>query len=130
MYRFIVLATGLLLATSSFAGQPAAQAAAQTSAGQAVTQTSGATPTVTLASVAPAPDKVYPPLPTLAMIPPPSDDDLDTAPRPTARKKKVRAPEHRLAAPPARLVVSDASRAYLGGIEKQLDLALDPASTR
>lgn len=116
MNRLIVLATGLLLATSALAGQPAGQPASGTQA-------------VSVASVAAAPDKVYPPLPTLAMLPPITDDD-DTAPRPTARKKKSHAPERRLAAPPARLVVSDTSRVYLGGIEKQLDLALDSSSAR
>lgn len=117
MNRLIVLATGLLLATSALAGQPASQPGSGTQ-------------TVSVASVAAAPDKVYPPLPTLAMLPPATDDDGDTAPRPTARKKKFHAPERRFAAPPARLVVSDASRVYLGGIEKQLDLALDSSSAR
>jgi hypothetical protein len=116
MNRLIVIATGLLLATSALAGQPASQP--------------GGTQTASVASVAAAPDRVYPPLPTLAMLPPAIDDDGDAAPRPTARKKKLHAPERRFAAPPARLVVSDASRAYLGGIEKQLDLALDYCSAR
>lgn len=117
MNRLIVLATGLLLTTSVFAGQSASQPGSGTQ-------------TVSTASVAAAPDKVYPPLPTLAMLPPNTDDDGDTAPRPAARKKKLRAPERRFSAPPARLVVSDASRAYLGGIERQLDLALDSSSAR
>lgn len=117
MNRLIVLASGLLLATSALAGQPASQPASGAQA-------------VTVASVSAAPDKVYPPLPTLAMLPPTTGDDEDTAPRPAARKKKSRAPERRLTAPPAHLVVSDASRAYLGGIEKQLDLALDSGSAR
>jgi hypothetical protein len=116
MHRVIVLTIGLLLAASALAGQLAGQPA------------SGAQAAVSVAPVAAAPDKVYPPLPTLAMIPPATDDDEDAAPRPAARKKKLHVSEHRLAAPPARLVVSDASRAYLGGIEKQIDLALDSSS--
>jgi hypothetical protein len=125
MYRLIVLATGALCATSALAGQVAGQVTGPT-AGQPA---SGAQ-AVSVASVSAAPDKVYPPLPTLAMIPPATEDDEDTAPKPTVHKKKVRAPERRLTAPPARLVVSDASRAYLGGIEKQIDLALNSASPR
>lgn len=125
MYRLIVLGTGVLLATSAatsaFAGQPASPAAGQPAS---------AAQTVTVASVNAAPDKVYPPLPTLAMIPPATDDDEETAPRPSARKKKSHAPERRLAGPQARLVVSDATRAYLGGIEKQIDLALNSPSPR
>lgn len=117
MNRLIVLATGLLLATSALAGQSASQPGSGTQTGS-------------VAPVAAAPDKVYPPLPTLAMLPPATDDDEDTAPRPTARKRRLHTLERRFAAPPARLVVSDASRAYLGGIEKQLDLALDSSSAR
>ena len=117
MNRLIVLATGLFFAASALAGQPASQPASGAQA-------------VSVASISAAPDKVYPPLPTLAMLPPTTDEDEDVAPRPTVRKKKSHAPEHRLVAPPAHLVVSDASRAYLGGIEKQLDLALDSGSAR
>lgn len=112
MYRLPVLATSLLLATSAFAGQP----------------TSGAQPATTTALVMPttpaASDKVYPPLPSLAMLPPGSDDDDDPLPKPTQRKKKGRVQERKCVMPAAHMVVSDASRAYLGGIEKQLDLAL------
>jgi hypothetical protein len=109
------LLAGLWPATSAWAGQPG-----------------NGTQPVSVASVAPAaaPDRVYPPLPTLTMLPPGTDDEEEATPRPTARKKKTRATDHRLVSPPARLVVSDASRAYLGGVEKQLDLALDPASSR
>jgi hypothetical protein len=121
MYRLIVLATSLLFAASALAGQVA---------GQSAGQPASSTQAVSVASVAAAPDRVYPPLPTLAMIPPAVDDEEDAAPRPTVRKKKVHVAEHRLAAPQPRLVVSDASRAYLGGIEKQIDLALDSASPR
>jgi hypothetical protein len=99
MYRLTLLATSLLLATSAYAGQPGSEA-----------QPAAA---VTVAAIPPAPaaaDKVYPPLPTLSMLPPATDE--------------VRAQDRKWAPPAARLVVSDASHAYLGGIEKQLDLAL------
>jgi hypothetical protein len=125
MYRLIVLGTGVLCATSALAGQVAGQVA-----GSSASQPVSGAQAVSVASVAAAPDKVYPPLPTLTMIPAATEDDEDTAPKPTARKKKVRVVEHRLATPPARLVVSDASRAYLGGIERQIDLALNSAPPR
>jgi hypothetical protein len=116
MYRLsvlAVLATSLLLATSAFAGQPGS--AAQPGAA------------VTVAAIQPAPaaaDKVYPPLPTLSMLPPATDDDDEPPAKPSSRKKKVRAQSQKWMQPAARLVVSDASHAYLGNIEKQLDLAL------
>jgi hypothetical protein len=58
------------------------------------------------------------------MLPPATDDDDEPPAKPATRKKKVRAQDRKWAPPAARLVVSDASHAYLGGIEKQLDLAL------
>ncbi|MGA3249674.1 MAG: hypothetical protein ABSD12_16180 [Paraburkholderia sp.] len=109
MYRLTVLATGLLLAMSAFAGQGSE---AQPVAAAAVPATPAAA------------DKVYPPLPSLAMLPPATDDDDEPPARPSARKKKARAQSQKWALPAARLVVSDASHAYLGNIEKQLDLAL------
>lgn len=114
MYRLPVLAASLVLATSAFAGQPpgGAQPAATALA-------SPAAPAAPAAS-----DKVYPPLPTLAMLPPASEDDDDPLPKPTQRKKKGHVQERKYVTPAAHMVVSDASRAYLGGIEKQLDLAL------
>jgi hypothetical protein len=113
MYRLPVLATSLLLATPVFAGQPSG----------ATTQPA-ATVALAMPAAPAAADKVYPPLPTLAMLPPASDDDEDPLPRPTQRKKKSRVQERKCVMPAAHMVVSDASRAYLGGIEKQLDLAL------
>ncbi|WP_144156103.1 hypothetical protein [Paraburkholderia sp. BCC1885] len=114
MHRLTVLATGLLLATSALAGQP----------GNETPPTAAAT----VASVPPSPaaaDRVYPPLPTLSMLPPATDDDDEPLAKPaTARKKKVRGQERKSTLPAARLVVSDASHVYLGNIEKQLDLAL------
>jgi hypothetical protein len=113
MYRLSVMATSLLLATSAFAGQPA----------------SATPPAVASALVMPsapaASDKVYPPLPTLAMLPPNSDDEDDPQPKLSQqRKKKIRIPDRKSIAPVPHMVVSDASHAYLGNIEKQLDLAL------
>jgi hypothetical protein len=113
MYRLSVMATSLLLATSAFAGQPG----------------SAAPPAAASALVMPAApaasDKVYPPLPTLAMLPPNSDDEDDPQPKLSQqRKKKGRVPDRKSVAPAAHMVVSDASHAYLGNIEKQLDLAL------
>jgi hypothetical protein len=118
MFRtaFLAASLGLVLqCQTAHAGQPAAAAALAASS---------------VASAAPASaDKVYPPLPTLAMLPPSSgDDDEPVAPvasKPAAKKRKARAAvDLRPTAPAARLVVSDASRAYLRSVEKQLDLAL------
>lgn len=79
-------------------------------------------------SASPATDKVYPPLPTLAMLPPAasagSDDDDAPAPRTSSRKKKLHTHDLRPVGPTARLVVSDASRTYLKDVEHQLDVAL------
>lgn len=108
MYRIAVLAASLLLASPVFAGQPLA----------------AATPSST-ASPSAAADKVYPPLPTLAMLPPSTgDDDEPLVTKSTAKKRRSRAPDIRPTTPAARLVVSDTSRAYLKTIDHQLDLAL------
>ena len=118
MFRPAILAASLALATfisqSAFAGQPAL---AGTLSANGATSSSAASA---------AADKVYPPLPTLAMLPPSSGDDEEpAAPKPVAKKRKARAPvDLRPAAPAARLVVSDASRTYLRSVDKQLDLAL------
>jgi hypothetical protein len=97
-------------ATTAWAGQDAAGAGLQASAGF---------------SAAPANDKVYPPLPTLAMLPPSDSEDGDVpAPRSSSHKKKLRQHDLRPVGPTARLVVSDASRSYLKDIEHQLDVAL------
>ena len=108
MYRIAMAALGSLLAASAFAGQPAPNATPVTASAQA------------------AADKVYPPLPSLAMLPPPADDEDDAPPKPaaTSKKKKVRVQDCHCAMPMPRLVVSDASRTYLKGIDRQLDLAL------
>ncbi len=111
--RMIASALGaMLLSTAAWAGQPDASGASlQASAGF---------------SASPSSDKVYPPLPTLAMLPPAasSDDDDLPAPRTSSRKKKQRQHDVRPVGPTARLVVSDSSRTYLKDIEHQLDVAL------
>ncbi|MGF6478895.1 hypothetical protein [Paraburkholderia sp. JPY419] len=103
-------AASLCLSSAAWAGQPAASAPAT------------AAPPATLASA----DKVYPPLPTLAMLPPSTgDDDELPAPRSSSRnKKKTQKRDCHCAMPTPRLVVSDESRAYLKDIERQLDSAL------
>ncbi|MEX3898355.1 hypothetical protein FSB08_04165 [Paraburkholderia sp. JPY432] len=103
-------AASLCLSSAAWAGQPAASAPAT------------AAPPATLASA----DKVYPPLPTLAMLPPSTGDDDDLpAPRSSSRnKKKTQKRDCHCAMPTPRLVVSDESRAYLKDVERQLDSAL------
>jgi hypothetical protein len=106
-------AASLCLSSAAWAGQSAASAP------------SAAAATVSAATTASA-DKVYPPLPTLAMLPPSTGDDDDLpAPRSTSHnKKKTHQHDCRCAMPTPRLVVSDASRTYLKDIERQLDSAL------
>ncbi|MBN3756688.1 hypothetical protein G3N95_27380 [Paraburkholderia sp. Tr-20389] len=119
MFRTAILAASLALAAfmsqAASAGQPAVAGALSTSGSSAAPAASAAA------------DKVYPPLPTLAMLPPSAgdDDEPPLAPKPTAKKRKVRASvDLRPAAPAARLVVSETTRTYLRSVEKQLDLAL------
>jgi hypothetical protein len=117
-----ILAAGCVLAVFSqvaVAGQPALAAALAPASATAVPASYSA----------PSADKVYPPLPTLAMLPPSSapEDDEPLAPKRASgsKKRKMRAAvDLRPGAPAARLVVSDASRTYLRTIDKQLDLAL------
>jgi hypothetical protein len=111
MRRIAVLATSLLLASPVLAGQPVATTAMLSPGASAATSA--------------AADKVYPPLPSLAMLPPSSgDDDEPVVARATTKKRKSRVPDLRPATPVARLVVSDTSRAYLKTIDRQIDLAL------
>ncbi|CAN0626859.1 conserved exported protein of unknown function [Burkholderia multivorans] len=113
MRRIIVISAGLLLGTSAWAGTVQTVASLQPSGASA--------------------DKVYPPLPSLTMLPPASGDDDEPVSHsaPASRKKKTRHVAEcskcgggSSSAPMARLVVSDASRAYLKDIEHQLDVAL------
>jgi hypothetical protein len=93
-----------------------------------VTDASAAAAPQATASAQPAAatDKVYPPLPSLAMLPP-SDNDDEPLPAPggASKKKHGRAIVRvRQVTPAVKLIVTDASRAYLQDIEKQLDAAL------
>ncbi|MBV8261241.1 MAG: hypothetical protein JO239_09865 [Paraburkholderia sp.] len=110
--RPIVLAAALGFCSAAWAGQPVASAPA--------------TATVVAAAATPAADKVYPPLPSLAMLPPATGDDDDVpAPHSSSHnKKKTRQRDCHCAMPTPRLVVSDTSRAYLKDIEQKLDSAL------
>ena len=117
MRRIILISAGLLLGTSAWAGTVQTVASLQPSGASA--------------------DKVYPPLPTLTMLPPASGDDEEPVSHsaPASRKRKTRhvaecskcgggGSSGGGSGPVARLVVSDASRAYLKDIEHQLDVAL------
>ncbi|RKP50189.1 hypothetical protein D7S86_18795 [Pararobbsia silviterrae] len=67
-----------------------------------------------------APDKVYPPLPTLAMLPPSSGDD-DPPPKPSRKKG---GPKIKNDMPTPHMVVSDTSRNYLNSVEEEIDHAM------
>ncbi|MCQ4682174.1 hypothetical protein [Ralstonia pseudosolanacearum] len=71
-----------------------------------------------------APDKVYPPLPTLAMLPPASGGGGGEPPATTGHRKVATLKLRKSAEPMPRMVVSDASHAYLASIEHQLEQAL------
>jgi len=85
-------------------------------------------PDVFMPSAAAAPDKVYPPLPSLSMLPPGGGADIEPAPtgrtRGGKRKGAALAQLRKAAEPVPRMVVSDASRTYLAGIERQIEAAL------
>ena len=117
MRPIVFAASALCFCSAAWAGQPAASAPATGAAtGVATTVAAAATP---------AADKVYPPLPTLAMLPPATgDDDELPAQHSSSHKKKLRQRDCHCAMPTPRLVVSDTSRAYLKDIEQQLDSAL------
>ncbi|CAG9214132.1 conserved exported hypothetical protein [Paraburkholderia caribensis] len=124
MFRTVICAASLVALTAfiseaAHAGQPAVAGALSANGAAGANGANSATAATAAA------DKVYPPLPTLAMLPPTTDDDEPLAPKPAAKKRKVRAAvDVRPAAPAARLVVSDASRTYLRSVDRQLDLAL------
>ncbi|MFL9865057.1 hypothetical protein PQR67_12845 [Paraburkholderia fungorum] len=114
MLRISLLMAATLLAAPAFAGQPGTDL-------QSASPLSAALPA--------AADKVYPPLPSLAMLPPSSGSDDDLPVKPAPHRKKSRAPmpvqDHRGPPMPAvRLVVSDASHAYLDSVQRQIDQAL------
>jgi hypothetical protein len=109
----MLLALAALLNAPAFAGQPGADL-----------QSAGAIPSAFPAAA----DKVYPPLPSLAMLPPQGagDDDLPLK-RVSHRKKHAAVQAQERRSPPgpvARIVVSDASHAYLDAVQRQIDQAL------
>jgi hypothetical protein len=100
----------------AYAQQPEAKAAAASPA-------SGASATAASA----APDKVYPPLPTLAMLPPPTATDSgddDAPPRKTGSRKKGSKEKVKNEMPTPHLVVSDATRTYLNSVEQDIEHAM------
>lgn len=85
-------------------------------------------PDALMPATAAAPDRVYPPLPSLAMLPP-GGGSGEIEPQPAAHtrggKRKVVTTQWRKATEPVpRMVVSEASHTYLAGIERQLEVAL------
>jgi hypothetical protein len=124
MFRTVICAASLVALTAfiseaAHAGQPAVAGALSANGAAGANGANGANSATAATAAA---DKVYPPLPTLAMLPPTTDDDEPLAPTPAAKKRKVRAAVD--VRPAARLVVSDASRTYLRSVDRQLDLAL------
>jgi hypothetical protein len=116
--RIILLALAMLSNAPAFAGQPGADL-----------QSAGAFSAAAPAAFPPAADKVYPPLPSLAMLPPPGAGDDDLPVKPATHRKKprvaVQAQEHRgPSTPVVRIVVSDASHTYLDSVQRQIDQAL------
>lgn len=85
-----------------------------------------APPDALMPATAAAPDRVYPPLPSLAMLPPGGSAEAEPAPVAHTRgKRRVVTTQWRKAAEPVpRMVVSEASHTYLAGIERQLEVAL------
>lgn len=85
-------------------------------------------PDALMPATAAAPDKVYPPLPSLAMLPPSAGgSEVEAAPATRTRggKRKASITQMRKPAEPVpRMVVSEASHTYLAGIERQLEVAL------
>ncbi|BAN23035.1 hypothetical protein [Caballeronia insecticola] len=81
----------------------------------------------TLAALGPIAQKVYPPLPTLAMLPPVTTDEDDAPARSAAGKKGKKArrvADCKCSGPEPRLVVSEESRTYLKDVERRIDTAL------
>lgn len=111
MRRILILAAGMIAASGAFAGPLDVSAPASVQ---------------TLAALGPAVQKVYPPLPTLAMLPPAASDDDDPPVKSASRKgRKVRrVVDCKCNGPEPRLVVSGESRSYLKDVEQRIDIAL------
>ena len=90
----------------------------------------GASPLSTKAAAeAAGPNELFPPLPSLASLPPSSAQQLeeDAAPVTRARrsgKKTRRAAPRKAVEATVRVIVSDESQAYLAAVERTLDNAL------
>ncbi|EKS67916.1 MULTISPECIES: hypothetical protein [Caballeronia] len=82
----------------------------------------------TIAALGPAAQKVYPPLPTLAMLPPSSGEEDDAPAKSASKKAKKtrRVADCKCNGPEPRLVVSDESRTYMKDVERRIDIALAP----
>ena len=75
-----------------------------------------------------APDKVYPPLPSLAMLPPGGGGEIEAPARSVGtaggHRKVATLRVRKSAEPTPRMVVSDASHAYLASLERKLEQAM------
>lgn len=77
-----------------------------------------------------APNQLFPPLPSLASLPPSTAEQIEDAPAVSSphrsgKGKSRRAPLHRAAAETSvRVIVSDESQAYLTEVDRKLDEAL------
>ncbi|SAK58370.1 hypothetical protein AWB76_02555 [Caballeronia temeraria] len=113
MRQILILAIGVMLSASAVAGPLDVSAPASVQ---------------TLAALGPATQKVYPPLPTLAMLPASAGDDDDAPAKPASKKGKKtrRVVDCKCNGPEPRLVVSDESRTYMKDVERRIDIALAP----
>ncbi|KXU88895.1 hypothetical protein CR51_34175 [Caballeronia megalochromosomata] len=113
MRRILILCAGVVVTSSAFAGPLDVSAPASVQ---------------TLAALTPVGQKVYPPLPTLAMLPPAAVDDDEPPAKSASRKGKKtrRVADCKCNGPEPRLVVSDESRTYMKDIERRIDVALAP----
>lgn len=105
----------------------AAQAYAQTSAPASASPLS-----VKPSAEAAGPNELFPPLPSLASLPPSSADPLDEAAPISAghrggKKARKGAPRKVVETSTVRVVVSDESQAYLADVDRKLDDALRSA---
>ena len=106
----------------------AAQAYAETSASASASPLSVVKPSAEAAG----PNELFPPLPSLASLPPSSADPLDDAAPISAghrggKKARKGAPRKVVETRAVRVVVSDESQAYLADVDRKLDDALRSA---
>jgi hypothetical protein len=110
-----------IIASAALAGQPDSKT-------PAIAPGPAASATVVANAATASADKVYPPLPSLTMLPAGSDDDgsppAAPATRTSSRKRNASATIRKPDMPAVRMVVSDASHGYLDTVEHQLDQAL------